>query len=104
MTTQWSSIDQIKRYINDLVFQPEEILEKTTTIYSRVINNPKYINEGNFTKISDDVLGFLFSQYDSAFFEGLLWNALENEKDCISFLHSVKILISNDRFVRVGVE
>ena len=67
LTTKRSTIDQIKRYIIDLVFQLEEIIEKTSTIYSQVIINPKYINEGNFTKISPDVLDILFSQNNSAF-------------------------------------
>ncbi len=67
LTTQRSTIVQLKRFINALTFQPEEITEKTTIIYSQVINNPKYINEGNFTQISPDVLDILFSQYNSAF-------------------------------------
>ncbi len=82
MTSPRNTIDQLKRFINDLVFQPEEILENTTTIYSQVINNPKYINEGNFTKINPDVLGFLFKQYDSEFFGGLLKNAIDHENRC----------------------
>jgi len=75
-----SGHNHLKRTITTIAFSQEKVSEKTRNIYSKVIEHSKCINEGNFTQISAEDLEFLFDQYDTAFFSGLLRKLLESEK------------------------
>jgi len=64
----------------DIDYSKKEILAKTKTIYSNMLNNSENVCEGNFTQISVVDLKFLFDQYNKEFFSGLLEDLLDKEE------------------------
>ncbi len=62
-------------------YSPNEVRLKTKKIYENVVSNSNTINSGNFLKIQESDLKFLFEQYDCYFFSNGLSKILKNGKN-----------------------
>ncbi len=64
------------KIVESTTFDAEKISGGIAQIHAAMLNKSEYIDNPNFTRIHPDDLHFLFAEYDNAFFNGKIREAL----------------------------